>query len=278
MSASRILVVILLFAMIFGGAVPLAVSPNTLWATDTLAGTKYDVFIATNVSVRLYLLDRNMSVFEVPLSKALPFSCTNMSVPLLSGSNYQEISVLPGVSGIARVRPFYLPNGSLVYSVLFVIYDYLGCTKNRARLLRVITEYRGEGIINAYIAVAVPVMDPEEYSVESILYPKNIVITYRYFNTTHFEVDLMIYNASYDIYGGGIPSRTFNARYRFLVSPMDWRSWYWNGSKWVPAGVFPLASPFVAQALLIYRLYHSYYDDAEYYMDHHSDLEKIVEK
>ncbi len=278
MSTSRNLVVMLFLTMIFGGAMPLVVSPHTLWATDTLAGTKYDVFIASNVSIRLYLLDKNLSVFEAPLSKALPSSCTNMSVPLLSRSNYQEISVLPGISGIVRVSPFYLPNGSLVYSVLFVIYDYLGCTKNRARLLRVITEYRGEGMLNAYIAVAVPIKDPDEYGVESILYPKNIVISYRYFNTTHFEVDIIIYSASYNIYGGGIPSRTYNARYRFLVSLMDWRSWYWDCNKWVPAGVFPLASPLIAPALLIYRLYHNYYDDTEYYMDHHSDLEKIVEK
>ncbi len=259
---------------------PLAVSTGSTHVLDIPDndGTTYDVSIIPNTTSTLYLLNSSLNVFRVSLARALPFSCRNMSIPLLTRKNYLAINAVTSVNGCPNIKPFRLPNGTLVKSILYLVYDYVGCTRDKARLLRVVTTLESGGSLNVYLAVAVPVKDPDKYTIRSILYPKDVIVIYRYFNSTHLEVDLELYNASYDIGGETVPSKVFDIKYRFLVNIDTWESWYWNGERWVPAGIFPLATPLIAPAIRIYDLYHSYYMNAEYYLSHPKELRMVVMK
>ncbi|MET1159462.1 MAG: hypothetical protein ABWW65_00740 [Thermoprotei archaeon] len=246
----------------------------------------YVITINKTYDATLYILDNTYNVVLVPLSVALPLSCSVQNRIPPEGPHIHLIT------GFANVN-WTLPNGTRITELFYTIADYVGCGKDKAEVKEITLKYGGREFATAVIHVFVPIPEPEKYLVPLELYPGSIMFIYKYVNSSHFELDVKLYNTGYTSYvkqciteyecvieiaGFSIALRKYNITFRFLIDTNSWTAKYWNGHKWIPIGSLPLAIPAMDLSLLLYELYQSYSRSINYYLTHKTELQIVVDK
>lgn len=235
----------------------------------------YYVFIRNNTvpngypqsSALLYFIDRNMSVPLIPWTLAINPVCPINNTPFPNAPYIVQVYFQTNLT---------LPNGKKINTSIFFD-DYMGCGHGKARIVAVSEDWKDKVLT---FHVFVPVENASALYAPAILDSPASLVVYKYLNTTFFEADIVVYNASF-LESFGLQSvhvRRYSFTFRFIVDERTWNAWYWDGREWVPCNYTPIALPIIDIRMLLYKFYKNYYENIHYYMTHPRELNLLVNK
>ncbi len=235
----------------------------------------YYVFLRNNTDVHallqscasIYFIERNLTVPLIPWSLAIDPVCSINNTPFPNEPYITQAFFATNIT---------LPNGTKIF--LNIFFDsYIGCGHGKAKIVAVSKDWKDHVLT---FHVFVPIDNASSIYVPAVLLSPAAMIVYKYLNTTFFEADIVVSNASFlDSFGlQTIHVKKYSFMFRFLVNEQTWNAYYWNGIKWIPCGYAPIALPIIDVRMLLYRFYENYYDNIHYYMTHPKELKLLVSK
>jgi len=234
----------------------------------------YDVIIFRNRTVgsTIWLIGKNNSLLLVPLEEVIDRSLINNMTP------EDILGADPSDDAYVNLT---LPDGKEVRYITYSLYRYYGFGEGSPKVWAITTKYfPRDRALWVVIHVLVPPPEDGNYKCTSALSCDRILIVYRYINETHFGVDIKFTDAYYG--ESAIPfdksHKRFNITIRFIVNKSSWIAKYWNGNKWVPAGMLPIAGPALDLTNMLYKLYKAYNDTVNYYLTHRDQLSILINK
>ncbi len=261
------LILLLLILNITYMPVPIAGSGSSVLGRSE---DQYTVILNKNATVELYLLSRNGSAVMVPLDRILKHSCFSGSVNSSIGVRF--LSVI--VSGSVNLT---LPNGNHINTLNIDFYVYPGCSVGKPRIYNITVRQDFPKTLDMIVKVLLPPpANGYTYSLPAFLFPAETQVIYRYINETHFAVIINLENVRFDDIT--FNSKRFNITVKYLVNRETWNAKYWDGHRWVNAGVLPIGAPDLDVTSLLYKLYKGYTSAADYYLTHRGQLAETVSK
>ena len=265
---------IILTILLLSSLLSIIADVNTVKA-QTSDDTIYDVIIyrSEGAGSVIWFIGENNSLLLIPLQETIDKSLINNMTP--------DRVLLSDPSDGADVN-LTLPNGTEVKYIAYSLEHYYGFGEGSPKIWTITSTYFPEDkVLWLVIHVLVPPPeDIENYNVNSILDSDRTLIVYRYINETHFGVDIKFFDAYYA--KTAIPfdksRKRFDITVRFIVNKSSWIAKYWDGSKWVSAGMLPIAGPALDLTNMLYKFYKAYNDTVNYYLTHRDQLSILINK
>ena len=233
-------------------------SNNNVLEAQNSEDTLYDVIIYRDERAcgQIWFVNKYNWAFTVPLEETIDKSLINRMKP--------DHVLLTEPSDDAYVN-LTLPNGTEVKYIAYSLDLYYGFGEGSPKIWTITSTYfPRDKVLWLVIHVLVPPpANIEDYSVPSVLYFDKALILYKYINETHIGIEIRFIDAHFGVIVPFDKSyKRFNLTLSFIVNKSTWAAEYWNGEKWVPAGILPIVAPGLNPVDLIVRYSNGTLSDA----------------